>query len=168
MEPILVLGALTGGAWWVGNQLYQAGLSAHRHRSQQRGTDAANMQRRLRERQSQQRQLRKQQQQSRKLNQKYRELQMALLQIHQAPDFQRAASRAEAAQVVSLSLRQRQYRRFRPQLVNHFKRRLRAGTDSQILLDSLTSLVEALGIASFEASYVQLAATQQKTQNQTI
>jgi hypothetical protein len=161
MEPFLVLGGLTAGTWWVGKRLYQAGRSARRRRAQQQRTDAAIMQRRLRARQQQQVQLRTRQQQTRKLNQKYKALQVALMQINKAPDFQRAASRAEASQVVPASLRQRQYRRFRPQLVHQFRRRLRAGTDAQVLLDSLTSLVEALGIAGFEAGYIQQEASRQ-------
>ena len=165
MEPIIVLSALTGGAYWLGNRLYQASRSAHARRAVQQEADASALEREQRERIRRQRQVRDQRQRQREqrndLNKKYRALQVALLQISQAPDFQRAASRAEAAQAVPLTSRQRQYRRFRPQLVRHFAKRLRAGTDSQTLLDSLTALVEALGVASFEASYIQQEVTRQ-------
>ena len=99
--------------------------------------------------------------QYRKLNLKYRGLQIALQQIHHAHDFQRAAMQAKAAKGIPMSERQRQYRRFRKQLVKHFVRRLRVGVDSETLLDSLTTLIEALGIASFEAAYIQQEATEQ-------
>ena len=161
MEPFLVLGALSGGAWWVGKRLYQATRSANARRTHQRNQETTATQRLVRNRLQRQRQNRERQQRQTELNKKYRELQVALLQIGQAPDFQRAASRAEAARDVPLSSRQRQYRRFRPQLVRHFVKRLRAGTDAQTLLDSLTALVEALGIASFEASYIQQEASRQ-------
>lgn len=170
MEPILVLGALTGGAWWIGNRLVQASRSAFVRRHQQRETEATTVERQQRERVQNQRQTRERQQQQSarhgELNQKFRQLQMALLQIDQAPDFQRAASRAEAARDVPLAARQRQYRRFRPQLVRHFVRRLRAETDETVLLDSLTTLVESLGIAGFEASYIQQEAARRGQQRQ--
>ncbi|QDV48503.1 hypothetical protein [Gimesia fumaroli] len=161
MEPFLVLGALTGGAWWIGKRLYQASRSANERRTLQRNQETAATQRLAQNRLQRQRQNRERQQRQIQLNKKYRELQVALLQIGQAPDFQRAASCAEAARDVPLASRQRQYRRFRPQLVRHFVKRLRAGTDTQTLLDSLTTLVEALGIASFEASYIQQEASRQ-------
>ncbi|WP_339734826.1 hypothetical protein [uncultured Gimesia sp.] len=161
MEPILVLGALTGGVWWIGKRLYQASQSANARRTQLRNQETTATQRQVQNRLQLQRQNRERQQRQIQLNKKYRELQVVLLQIGQAPDFQRAASRAEAARDVPIASRQRQYRRFRPQLVRHFVKRLRAGADAQILLDSLTTLVEALGIASFEASYIQQEASRQ-------
>ncbi|QDT45711.1 hypothetical protein Pan241w_58380 [Gimesia alba] len=165
MESILVLGALTGGAWWVGKQLYQAGRSANSRRARRRESAVAASEYQHRERLSRQRQIREHQQKQavrqRGLNRKYRALQVALLQINQAPDFQRAASLAEAARDIPLASRQRQYRRFRPQLVRHYIRRLRSGAEAQLLLDSLTTLVEALGIAGFEASYIQQEASRQ-------
>tara|TARA_R110002049_G_scaffold167265_5_gene333472 strand:+ start:12752 stop:13441 length:690 start_codon:yes stop_codon:yes gene_type:complete len=165
MEPFLVLIVLMGGVWWVAKRLYQANRSANARRTQQRTQDTNAAQRLAQNRLQRQRHNRERQQRQIQLNKKYRELQVALLQIGQAPDFQRAASRAEAARDVPLASRQRQYRRFRPQLVRHFVKRLRAGTDAQTLLDSLTTLVEALGIASFEASYIQQEASRQGQQH---
>lgn len=88
-------------------------------------------------------------------NQLYARLQMGLLQLNQAPDFQRAASLAQQAQDVPAAYRQYQFRRFRPILVQHFIRRLTAGEDSERLTTSLTALVQALGMAEFEAQYIE-------------
>ena len=169
MESILVLGVLTGGAVWLGHEIFQAGRSSAARSGRRRIVAMNASERQQREQQNRQQQASNLQQQrqhrqrlrQQALNKKYRALQIALLQINQAPDFQRAASRAEAARSVPLDLRQRQYHRFRSQLVQHFIRKLRTGTDGQILLDSLTTLIEALGIASFEASYIQQEASRQ-------
>ena len=172
MEVILILGVLTSGAVWLGHEIFQAGRSSAAHSGRRIKAEATASERQQREQQNRQQEARDLQQQrqhrqrlrQQALNKKYRALQIALLQINQAPDFQRAASRAEAALSVPLDLRQRQYHRFRSQLVQHFVRRLRAGTDGQILLDSLTTLIEALGIASFEANYIQQEASRQEQQ----
>lgn len=161
MEALLVLGTLAGGTWWLGKSLFQATRSASRRRQYRQANRRAAVERQHLELLHRRRQQDQKRRRLRGLNQKFRGLQIALMQLSQAPDFQRAASRAEAANAVALSVRQRQYRRFRPHLVRHFARRLRAGTDAQTLLDSLTSLVEALGVASFEASYIQQEATRQ-------
>jgi len=96
MEPIIVLSALSGGAFWLGNRLYQASRSAYARRACQQEADASALEREQRERIRRQRQVRDQRQRQREqqndLNKKYRALQVALLQISQAPDFQRAAA----------------------------------------------------------------------------
>ncbi|QDT40347.1 hypothetical protein Pan241w_04030 [Gimesia alba] len=163
MEILLILVVLAGGGWWLCKRFYRVIRSAHRQNLWQRQNDAVSVGRQ----QQQQRQMYERRRRQQALNQKYRALQVALLQLDQAPDFQRAASRAEAASEVPLALRQRQYRRFRQKLVRHFVRRLRMGTETQVLLDSLTVLVEALGVAGFEASYIEQAASRQ-LQNRTM
>jgi hypothetical protein len=90
-----------------------------------------------------------------------RRLQEALLQLNEAPDFRRAASWATHARVVPVWFRQRQFRRFRPYLVSHFATCLRAGQDAQTLLQSLTELVQHLGVAPFEADYIRTEAERQ-------
>lgn len=90
----------------------------------------------------------------RRLNAKARILQLALLRLSQSPDFRRAASWATQAQDIPLAFRQRQFRRFRPRLVQHFADRIADGADPAVLLESLQELLRALGIAAFEADYI--------------
>ncbi|MBI2806064.1 MAG: hypothetical protein HYX68_13875 [Planctomycetes bacterium] len=90
----------------------------------------------------------------RRLNQKARALQVALFKLAEAPDFRRAASWAAQAQDVPLAFRQRQFRRFRPRLVRRFADRLADGGDPAVLLESLQTLVQALGVDTFEADYI--------------
>jgi hypothetical protein len=90
----------------------------------------------------------------RRLNRLARNLQLALIGVRKAPDFRRAASWAAVAGDVPLAFRQRQYRRFRPLLVEHFRARLSAGDAAEPLVQSLSALVQALGVAPFEADYI--------------
>ena len=101
-----------------------------------------------------------QNQQRARQNQLSRELQLAILNLDQAPDpdFRRAAAAARQARSVPQEWRQRQYHRLRPLLVQHYQRCLARGTESEVLLDSLTELVEALGLEGFEAEYIREAA----------
>lgn len=92
-----------------------------------------------------------------------RQLQLALLALSQAPDFQRAASWAQHAQRVPVWFRQRIFRRFRPQLVQHTASRLAAGEDAERLVHSLAALVQALGVAAFEAQYIEAEARRRLT-----
>lgn len=96
-----------------------------------------------------------------KLNALARRLQRCLLTLDQAPDFRRAALFASQAKSVPAGFRQRQFRRFRPRLVEQMAGWLRAGGDRTILLESLTQLVKHLGIAAFEATYICAEAEQQ-------
>lgn len=91
----------------------------------------------------------------------YRELQVALMQARDAPDFRRAASYAAQAREVPVAFRQQQYRRFRPLLVARFTERLQSGVGTDALLPGLHQLVAALGFAEFEADYVRLEAESQ-------
>lgn len=88
-------------------------------------------------------------------------MQQALLQLEQAPDFRRAASFAKLASAVPVAFRQRQFTRFRPKLVQHFANRLAAGDDVAVLSPALAELVQALGVARFEADYIQAEAERQ-------
>lgn len=90
------------------------------------------------------------------LNRRSRNMQEAIVNLDQAPDpdFRRAANAALAARQVPIAWRRQQYRRLRPLLVAHYLSSLNRGVDSETLLESLTELVEALGVAEFEADYV--------------
>ncbi|MEZ6052418.1 MAG: hypothetical protein R3C02_13670 [Planctomycetaceae bacterium] len=89
-------------------------------------------------------------------SQQYRQMQLAMLHLDQEPDpdFRRAASAARAARGVAANLRQRQYGRLRPMLVQHYRRCRSRGTAAEILLESLVELVEALGMPEYEADYI--------------
>lgn len=119
-----------------------------------------------RSRQCMQQQLARQQRKHRRLQQLSRDMQAALLRLDDAPDFRRAASRAEAAKDVPTSFRQRQYQRFRPQLLSHFRQCIEHGTDAQTLLESLMDLVDALGVNRFEAEYIQNEAERRRSTTQ--
>ena len=84
----------------------------------------------------------------------YGNLQLALAQLQDAPDFRRAASRARLAGRVPLAFRQRQFQRFRPQLLLALVARLRADMPMAQAAGGLEDLVTALGIARFEAEYL--------------
>lgn len=89
-----------------------------------------------------------------------RNMQIAILQIDQSPDFRRAASHAELARDIPLAFRQKQFRRLRPLLLRHLVTNLRAGQAVDATAAGLAELVTALGIAEYEAEYlVQEAST---------
>ena len=98
------------------------------------------------------------------LNVLARQMQVALFHLDQAPDFRRAALWAERAQSVPVAFRQRQFRRCRSLLVQHYARCLRAGQDNQALLDSLRELLTQLGISTFEADYIRTEAESRMSQ----
>jgi hypothetical protein len=85
-----------------------------------------------------------------------REMQSAILQLHESQDFRRAATFAErAAQVgVPAAFRQRQFRRLRPLLIQFLSRRLEAGAAADAAAEGLRNLVTALGVAAYEADYI--------------
>jgi len=93
-------------------------------------------------------------------NAQARAFQIALFQLAQTPDFRRAASAVAAATAVPAAFRRRQFARFRPLLIAHVRRCRAAGADADVLAESLRALVTALGVASFEADYIEQAATQ--------
>ena len=93
-------------------------------------------------------------------NAQSRAFQTALLQLPGTPDFRRAATVAAAAKLVPVEFRRRQFARFRPNLVEHYRRCTAARTDAGVLLQSLSDLAIALGVASFEAEYIRDVADQ--------
>lgn len=95
------------------------------------------------------------------LRERNRLMQIALLQLEQAPDFYRTASFAAHAKQVPLAFRQQQFARFRPRILAHVIAQLRKRSESATLRDSLEKLVTHLGMASFEADYLWQEAEQQ-------
>lgn len=87
-----------------------------------------------------------------------RAMQLALIQLPDAPDFRRAASFAVQDHGVPAAFRQRQYRRFRSMMVSRFASLLQSGISAEELMPGLTQLVSALGMAAFEADYVRVDA----------
>lgn len=153
MEGWLLVGGIAAAALVIGCLAAGSEPKQARYDPAQRAADAAA---RLAQERARQRALQERQraEERRRLNQLYRDLQIALLRLDQAPDFRRAASFAAHARSVPADLRQRQFGRFRPQLVEHFASRMQAGTDEQVLLQSLRALLSALGVAEFEADYI--------------
>jgi len=84
------------------------------------------------------------------------DMQVAIQQLAQSPDFRRAASfAARAAEVrVPATFRQRQFCRLRPLLLDHLARRLQAGVGLQAAANGLRELIAALGVAAYEADYI--------------
>jgi hypothetical protein len=85
-----------------------------------------------------------------------REMQHAIHQLGQSPDFRRAASfAARAARAgVPASFRQRQFRRLRPLLINHLASRLQSGASLESACAGIQELVGNLGVAGYEAEYI--------------
>ncbi len=154
MELLLCLALLvTGGVAWA---KWRQRRPPQQHLQQV--VDHAERQRRLKLERHRQRQ-----------NALARQLQIALIQLGQAPDFRRAASIASACQEVPVAFRQRQYRRFRAKLVSVFAARLQSGADKEALTHSLAELLRQLGVAVFEAEYIQtdaLRTTRPRQQHQ--
>lgn len=99
-----------------------------------------------------------------------REVQVAIQQIAQSPDFRRAASfAARATQAgVPAAFRQRQFRRLRSLLVEHMTRRLQAGASLETAASGLRELIVALGVADYEADYIATKAqSRRRTPTQT-
>jgi len=85
-----------------------------------------------------------------------RDMQLAIQQLSQTPDFRRAASfAASAVQLgVPAPFRQRQFRRLRSLLIEHLARRLQTGAALESAAAGLRELVGSLGVAAYEADYI--------------
>ena len=84
----------------------------------------------------------------------YSLLEMSLRQLSTAPDFRRVTSMVEKCHEVPIGTRHRFFQAYRRHFVRHFGRCLQLGRDSEQLLDEARMLVEALGVAAFEADYI--------------
>jgi len=78
----------------------------------------------------------------------------SLRQLSTAPDFQRVTSMVENCHEVPLGTRQRLFQVHRRHFIRHFGRCLQQGRDADQLLGEARMLVEALGVAAFEADYI--------------
>jgi len=147
MIELLLAGAAAYGAYRAGRKIWQHSQAAAQSRQQQRYAAA-----------QQQLQWEKEQQERRRtaamIQQAARLMQVSLIQLGQSPDFRRAATFAKHAKSVPATFRVRQFRRFRPLLVEHLATRLRQGMSAEELLPGLTELVTALGVADYEADYI--------------
>lgn len=89
-----------------------------------------------------------------------RELHAALEQIPTAPDYRRAAAVARRCSELPVSTRQYYFHQFRPLIEQHATACLQQRIDRKLLGQSLLDLVSALGVETFEAEYIILAAIQ--------
>lgn len=163
METVLLLGALGYGAYW----LTRKGVEYARECAVQREHAASLQADRRRLLLEQRRRIaeaeRNRREQRRKQNLLARNLQLALFQLRHAQDFRRAATFAAMAGEVPLAFRQRQFRRFKGKMIAHMATRLTAGGDPELLTQSLASLLQALGVASYEAEYIRAEAERRAT-----
>jgi hypothetical protein len=151
MEALFGLLAVAAAVGWLAHRLFSSRPSSRRPVDVSRATERHRRQ--LMELQRR-RQLVDQQQRRRRIVMLARSFQVPLLQLDRAPDFRRAAAAACAAREVPAEFRQRQFVRFRPQLVQRFADRMAEGADAAELHNSLRTLVTALGVANFEADYI--------------
>jgi hypothetical protein len=147
MIELLLTGAAAYATYRAGRKLLQKALEIAQVRQSQR-LEAA------RQQQSWENQEQQRRRAAVKLQQAARLMQLALLQLDQSPDFQRAATFAKLAKDVPAAFRIRQFRRFRQRMVEHLGARLRQGMSAEELLPGLTELVAALGVADYEADYI--------------
>ncbi len=78
----------------------------------------------------------------------------SLRQLSTAPDFRRVTSMVENCHDVPIGTRQRLFQAHRRHFIRHFGRCLQHGRDADQLLGEARMLVEALGVAPFEADYI--------------
>ena len=81
-------------------------------------------------------------------------LRQSLRALGRAPDFRRAANWASHAESLLASVRHKIFRDFRMNILRHYASRLAAGENTDVLFLSLRELITALGIPTFEASYI--------------
>lgn len=93
------------------------------------------------------------QQRQQRASQQAREFQAAILAIDSNPDFLRVAAAVRAADLVPTAFKQRQYHRFRPHFIRHYRRCLQRGTNPQQLRNSVEQLVMSFEFEPFEADY---------------
>ena len=147
MIELLLAGAAAYGVYRIGQKAWQKHQAAASIRQQQQ-CDAAQRQQHWAAQQEQRRRA------AAKIEEAARLMQLALQQLGEAPDFRRAATFAKHAKIVPVAFRIRQFRRFRPQMVQYLATRLRQGMSAEELLPGLTELVTALGVADYEADYI--------------
>lgn len=146
MELVIALAVLSGGGLLL-HKAWQSHRAAAQARRLRTVAVAA-----ARRQQADQRQRERAAQQQRQAA--ARNLQVALHQLPNSPDFRRAASIVQAAHDVPAAFRQRQFRRLRPLLVNHLAEQLRRGASAEAAAAGLADLVVALGVADYEADYI--------------
>ena len=151
MELLILLGGLLGGlCWFTRRRPVHQPTPGPSPQERERRAALARLQQQREIRQRRQGELAADQQ--RRLA--ARNMQVAILQIGESPDFRRAASHAELAREVPIAFRQKQFRRLRPLLLRHLVTKLRGGYPVEAAAAGLVELVTALGIAEYEAEYL--------------
>jgi hypothetical protein len=145
MWEVLILGGLAAGGYKLATALKGMSDRAKARRTARQAQEQAAATERWRRAQA-----------DAAIRQAARDMQVAIHQLAQSPDFRRAASfAAHAAQAgVPAAFRQRQFRRLRPLLVEHLARRLQAGTSLETAANGLRELISGLGVADYEADYI--------------
>jgi len=87
-----------------------------------------------------------------------RQFQASILSLNSNPDFQRVAAAVRAADQVPSSFKLRQYHRFRPHFIRHYRRCMQRGANLQQLRSSLEQLVQSFELEPFEADYLRTEA----------
>lgn len=166
MEALIALAVIGCSIYGLGG-LVRRGVNAVRNRSQRhrdrRAERDAEQTRRAMQHRQQAEAARRQRAAEARLAMLRRTLVAALTQISQAPDFRRDANLAAHAASLPLSVRQGLFRQFRRHFVAYCATRLSAGENSEVLVESLRTLLTHLGVAAFEADYIKAEAERRTT-----
>lgn len=168
MSGFLIIGSFCSAGYggWLLWLWYRERCSIQRLRTRQAQAAFAQQSQRQREQQRRQQQQqqqrtaaeRKRQQRLKTLQALARKLQVALINVSNAPDFRRTAAILAGCTAVPIQFRKKQFKRFRSHLVKHFRRCLEQGQDVTALIESLRELVSLLGYGEFEADYIRTEA----------
>jgi hypothetical protein len=148
-ETVLIGGALVAGAYKLAKAINTHSDTSRAQRDAQLAAQQASERAAAAKR-------RRQAQTDAVRRQAARQMQVAIQQLAQSPDFRRAATFAARAVAVGVpaDFRQRQFRRLRSLLVEHLAGRLQLGASLETAGAGLRELVTSLGVAGYEADYI--------------